>query len=195
MGEEHKGPVPVEIKRHQASRILDVTFDDGKAFSLPCEYLHVFSPAADVRVARDAVQIVIGKENLCISVITPVGDYAVQLVFDDDHDTGIYAWNTLYELGENKEQNWQSYLQELESRGITRNVEANTGKRQIKLLYFASLATYLRKETDELDQPAEVQTVDDMLAMLRKKGMLYQQALDSYTIKDTVNKQFLCCNN
>ena len=83
------------------------------------------------------------------------------------------------------------YLKELESRGITRKVTENTGKRRIQLLYFATLATYLRKESDELDLPAEVQNVNDLLIMLRKKGMLYQQALDSYTIKVTVNKQFV----
>lgn len=120
MKDEHHGPIPTEIKLNKASRTLDLSFDDGSRFSLSCEYLRVFSPAADVRVARDAGDLVMGKQQVNIAAINPVGNYAVQLIFDDDHDTGIYSWSTLYELGRQHKQNWQSYLAELEAHGIKR---------------------------------------------------------------------------
>lgn len=104
-------PIPTEINLRQKSRILEIAFDDGERFELPCEYLRVFSTSAEVQAAKERGEIVKGKEEVNITQIEPVGSYAVNLHFDDGHNTGIFSWNTLYELGKNYEKNWQEYLQ------------------------------------------------------------------------------------
>ncbi len=104
-------PIPVEIKLLQKSHTLEIEFDDGKKFSLPCEYLRVYSPSAEVRGhALEHAKLEIGKENVNIIGIDPVGQYAVKLIFDDGHETGIYSFDWLYELGINQEKYWQLYL-------------------------------------------------------------------------------------
>ena len=119
---DRKSPRPVEIHLHQASRILDISFDDGEAFSLPCEYLRVFSPSAEVRGHGPGQEVLqVGKENVGISAIEPVGMYGVKLVFTDGHDTGIYSWEYLYDLGERHASNWKSYLARLEQAGKSRH--------------------------------------------------------------------------
>jgi DUF971 family protein len=107
-------PRPVDIKLHKQSRTLEIAFDDGASFSLPCEYLRVYSPSAEVRGHGP------GKENVNIDSIEPVGNYAVALHFDDGHNTGIYSWDTLYELGANQEQYWSEYLRRLQEAGRER---------------------------------------------------------------------------
>ena len=105
---------PTEIKLHQARRILEVSFDDGSTFQLPCEYLRVFSPSAEVRGHRPGQEtLVIGKEQVNIKAIEPIGRYAVKLVFDDGHDSGLYSWNVLHELAIKHAENWQDYLRRL----------------------------------------------------------------------------------
>ena len=112
---------PTEIKLRKASRVLELTYDDGATFSLPFEYLRVYSPSAEVRghgPGQETLQT--GKENVEITAIDPVGHYAVRLVFSDGHDTGLYSWPYLRELGENLDSNWQSYLDRLEAAGYAR---------------------------------------------------------------------------
>lgn len=105
---------PTEIKLHQTSRILEVAFEDGARFQLPCEYLRVFSPSAEVRGHGHGEGILVtGKEQVNITAIEPVGHYAVKLIFDDGHATGLYSWNILYDLGMNQENRWQDYLRRL----------------------------------------------------------------------------------
>ncbi|MFZ1495295.1 MAG: DUF971 domain-containing protein [Candidatus Competibacter denitrificans] len=112
---------PTEIKLHQASRVLEVAFEDGTHFELPCEYLRVFSPSAEVRGhGPSTATLVTGKEKVNISAIEPVGNYAVKLVFDDGHSTGLYSWNVLRELGTEQESNWQDYLRRLAEAGYQR---------------------------------------------------------------------------
>lgn len=112
---------PTELKLHQVSRVLEISFDDGQSFNLPCEYLRVFSPSAEVRGHGPGQEVLqTGKENVNIKAIEPVGNYAVKLVFDDGHDSGIYSWQYLYELGQEHEQNWQDYLARLEQAGQKR---------------------------------------------------------------------------
>jgi len=114
-------PVPTELNLHQTSRVLEVTFDDGASFKLPCEYLRVFSPSAEVMghgPGQETLQL--NKEDVNIAQITPVGNYAVGLHFDDEHNTGIYSWDYLYELGNGYEANWQAYLERLETAGHSR---------------------------------------------------------------------------
>jgi DUF971 family protein len=117
-----KSPRPTEIHLHQVSRVLDIAFDDGRSFSLPCEYLRVFSPSAEVRGHGPGQEVLqAGKREVNVSAIDPVGVYAVKLVFTDGHDTGIYSWDYLYELGEKQAANWKSYLARLEQAGKSRD--------------------------------------------------------------------------
>jgi len=112
---------PTEIKLHQTSRILEVAFEDGSRFQLPCEYLRVFSPSAEVRGhGRGTETLVTGKEQVNVTAIEPIGHYAVKLVFDDGHATGLYSWNILYDLGVNQESHWQDYLRRLAEVGHQR---------------------------------------------------------------------------
>ena len=115
-------PRPTEIKLHQKSRILEVAFDDDKRFSLSCEYLRVYSPSAEVRGHGPGQEVLqVGKRDVEIKEIEPVGAYAVKLVFSDGHDTGLYSWDYLYELGETQESSWKSYLARLEQAGASRD--------------------------------------------------------------------------
>jgi DUF971 family protein len=115
-------PRPTEIKLHQKSRILEIAFDDGARFSLPCEYLRVFSPSAEVRGHGPGQEVLqVGKRDVEIKEIEPVGNYAVKLAFSDGHDTGLYSWEYLHELGEKQESSWKSYLKRLEEAGASRD--------------------------------------------------------------------------
>jgi len=114
-------PIPTDIKLDQKARILELTFDDGKKFELTCEYLRVNSPSAEVQGHGPGEGVLqVGKENVGIEGIEPVGSYAVLLRFDDGHDTGIYAWETLYKLGTNKDEIWKDYLEKLAAAGHKR---------------------------------------------------------------------------
>lgn len=115
-------PRPTEIKLHQKSRVIEIAFDDGKRFSLPCEYLRVFSPSAEVRGHGPGQEVLqVGKRDVEIKQIDPVGVYAVKLVFSDGHDTGLYSWEYLHELGVKQETSWKSYLARLEQAGASRD--------------------------------------------------------------------------
>jgi DUF971 family protein len=114
-------PIPVEILLHQRSRQLEVHFDDGSEFVLPCEYLRVYSPSAEVQGHGPGQRnLPIGKERVNITAIEPVGNYAVKLVFDDGHNTGLYSWAYLYELGQQFDRRWFDYLDELKRLGYQR---------------------------------------------------------------------------
>lgn len=110
-------PQPVSIKVRTESRILEVTFDDGARFELSFEYLRVFSPSAEVKGHGGGEGILqIGKENVRITGVDPVGNYAVRLIFDDGHDTGLYSWSFLHELGREAPQNWARYQERCAAR-------------------------------------------------------------------------------
>lgn len=116
-----KTPRPTGITLHSASRRLEVAFDTGETFQLPCEYLRVHSPSAEVQ-GHGADQRVLqtGKRNVNVSEIHPVGQYGVLLKFDDGHDTGIFSWRVLHDLGINQEVNWRAYLDALTAAGQSR---------------------------------------------------------------------------
>ena len=115
-------PTPTLIRLHQQSRVLEVGFEDGSSFRLPCEYLRVNSPSAEVQGHGPDQRVTVpGKRQVNISAIQPVGHYAVLLVFDDGHQTGIYSWETLYDLGRGQEARWAEYLAELEAKGLSRD--------------------------------------------------------------------------
>jgi len=106
--------LPTEIHLHKKSRIVEISFDNGKKYQLPCEYLRVFSPSAEVRGHhQNQRKWLAGKKNVAIINIEPVGSYAVKLIFDDGHTTGLYTWEILYDLCIHYERNWQEYLQQL----------------------------------------------------------------------------------
>ena len=112
---------PTEIRLSADKRVLDVAFDDGKRFALPAEYLRVSSPSAEVQGHSPLERKVIGgKRAVEILAVQPVGNYAVKLGFDDMHDTGIYGWGYLYELGAEYCDRWNAYLAELAERGLDR---------------------------------------------------------------------------
>ncbi len=105
-------PVATEIRLRRGSRLLAVTFDDGSRFELPFEYLRVHSPSAEVKGHGPGQEVLVrGKENVGIAAVEPVGQYAVKLVFDDGHDTGLFTWKYLHELGREYRANWTRYLE------------------------------------------------------------------------------------
>ena len=114
-------PVPTELRLDRAARLLHVTFDDGARFSLPAEYLRVESPSAEVQGHGPGQRMyVAGKQSVGIGAIEPVGHYAVRLVFDDGHDTGIFSWDYLHDLGREHDKRWSDYRAALAARGLSR---------------------------------------------------------------------------
>ena len=115
-------PKPIDIILHRASHALEVAFDDGQRFTLPCEYLRVESPSAEVQGHGPGQRVLVpGKRHVNIKGIEPIGNYAVLLRFDDGHDSGIFSWTTLHELGREYDRRWPAYLAELEARGQSRD--------------------------------------------------------------------------
>jgi DUF971 family protein len=114
-------PTPTALTVRKQSRVLEVAFDDGAVFSLPFEFLRVYSPSAEVRghgAGQEVLQT--GKRDILLTALEPVGNYAVQPHFSDGHNTGIYSWDYLYKLGVNQATWWEDYLQRLEAAGFTR---------------------------------------------------------------------------
>jgi DUF971 family protein len=113
---------PTELRLAKDRKVLTVAFEDGMSFALPAEYLRVKSPSAEVQGhAPDERKTVPGKRNVMILEVQPVGNYAVRLVFDDLHSTGIFSWDYLAELGRNQTKYWQDYLEELAAKGMARD--------------------------------------------------------------------------
>ena len=114
-------PWPTELRLHKDRRTLTIAFDTGDSFDLSAEYLRVQSPSAEVQGhSPDERKTVGGKQNVAILEVNPIGNYAVRLVFDDMHSTGIFSWEYLHELGRSRDANWQDYLDELAGKGLTR---------------------------------------------------------------------------
>ncbi len=124
-GSDSTGASPTRVVVHQGSRVLEIEFSDGKLFRLPFEFLRVHSPSAEVRghgPGQETLQA--GKAEVGIDSVESVGHYAIQPNFSDGHNTGIFAWDYLYWLGENQEQLWQQYLARLEAAGASRHAAA-----------------------------------------------------------------------
>jgi DUF971 family protein len=114
-------PAPTGITLHQKSQLLEIAFADGKTFRLPSEFLRVYSPSAEVRGHGPGQEVLqVGKKDVKIAAVDPVGQYAVQLRFSDGHDTGIYSWDLLYDYGERQDTMWQQYLGRLREAGASR---------------------------------------------------------------------------
>jgi DUF971 family protein len=116
------GPWPTELRLSKEKKTLTVVLEGGETFALPAEYLRVKSPSAEVQGhSPDERKTVPGKRNVMILEVNPIGNYAVRLVFDDMHSTGIYSWDYLAELGRNQSTYWQDYLEELAAKGMSRD--------------------------------------------------------------------------
>ena len=124
-GLDSPAPVPTEVKLHQASKVLELTFSDGHAFRLPYEFLRVYSPSAEVRghgPGQETLQV--GKKDVAITDVEPVGHYAIRPTFSDGHDTGIYSWEYLHDLGLRQSELWQRYLDRMAEAGASRDAAA-----------------------------------------------------------------------
>jgi DUF971 family protein len=123
-GLDAKTPIPTEIKLHQASRVLEIAFNDGLTFRLPYEYLRVYSPSAEVRGHGPGQEVLqVGKRAIAIKEVEPVGRYAIRPTFSDGHDTGIFSWDYLYDLGERHDELWQRYLDRMAGAGASRDAK------------------------------------------------------------------------
>ena len=114
--------IPTEITLHQQSKVLEIAFEDGSRYKLPFEFLRVYSPSAEVRghgPGQETLQV--GKRNVLLTEIEPAGSYAIKLIFDDGHDSGLYTWEYLYELGKYHDAMWHEYLTKLEAAGASRD--------------------------------------------------------------------------
>jgi len=190
MNDEKAHLVPTEISLHQKSRLLEIAFSDGFRFNYPCEYLRVFSTSAEVKVMDKPVH---GKEMVNISQIEPQGTYAIRIHFDDGHDTGIFSWGTLHELGVNYDRHWKEYLEKLAHYGLTRGegrAKDQDGKVTIKILYFIELAKISGKDEEEISLPDSVTNVETLLAWLRKRGAAWAEPFTDDRVQVTVNRQF-----
>ena len=183
--------VPLDIQLHQKSRLLEITFSSGDKFEYPCEYLRVKSHAAEVRALGRPET---GKETVNINEIEQQGSYAIRIVFDDGHDTGIYSWDYLYDLGKNREKYWQDYLDALEVIGYRRNEnargQAEGQKVTVKLLYFVQLPDVFGMDEEKVELPDEVTNIQQLLAWLRERGKQYDDLLKDDIVTVTINKQF-----
>lgn len=174
---------PTDITLHKKSRVLDISFSDGQRFALPCEYLRVFSRAADHRTLTGPVT---GKERVNIQRLEPQGDYGVRIHFDDGHDTAIYSFETLHELGRNYQANWAGYLQRLDEIGYQRPA-AHEGAISVTMLPFAWLARVLGSDEEVIELPAGEQTVADALAVLRGKPGRWAELLRDDAVEIEIN--------
>lgn len=118
-------PIPTRIKLHKASRTLELGYADGRTYQLPAEYLRVLSPSAEVRGHGKPV-LQTGKLNVGLSGIETAGRYAIKLVFDDGHDSGLYTWDYLYQLATEQTQRWDTYLEQLHQAGASRDPDVST---------------------------------------------------------------------
>jgi DUF971 family protein len=125
-GLDSSTPIPTEIKLHQASRVLELTYGDGRSFQLPYEFLRVYSPSAEVRghgPGQETLQP--GKREVTIDEVEAIGHYAIRPRFSDGHESGIYSWDYLYDLGMRQDQLWRQYLARLEGAGASRDADPN----------------------------------------------------------------------
>lgn len=125
-GLDRNTPIPTSITLHRTSRVLEIAFDDGQTFSLPFEFLRVYSPSAEVRGHGPGQEVLqVGKRAVEIQSLDPVGNYAIRPVFSDGHDSGLYSWDYLYEIGRDQATLWQQYLARLEESGASRDAADN----------------------------------------------------------------------
>jgi DUF971 family protein len=131
---DQNAPIPTEIKLRQKSRVMEIEFSDGKHFELSFEFLRVYSPSAEVRGHGPGQEVLqTGKREIDIVALEPIGSYAVQPTFSDGHDTGIYSWDYLYELGMNQAELWAGYLRRMQEAGASRTPEQTGGPKFVSI--------------------------------------------------------------
>jgi len=126
-GMDSETPVPSEIKLHQKSRRLEINYPSGESFTLDFEYLRVFTPSAEARghgPGQETLQT--GKRDVILERLEPVGTYALRLVFSDGHDSGLYSWDLLYNLGKHHDELWAEYLKQIDAQGLSRDVDTSS---------------------------------------------------------------------
>lgn len=126
-GIEPDTPIPSEIRLHQKSRFLEIAYDNGERYTLDFEFLRVFTPSAEARghgPGQETLQT--GKRTVNIERIEPVGSYAIRPIFSDGHDSGLYSWDLLYNLGKHHDDLWQEYLKQIEANGLSRDVDTTS---------------------------------------------------------------------
>ena len=126
-GIDRDTPIPSEIKLHQKSRRLELIYAEGESYALDFEYLRVYTPSAEARghgPGQETLQT--GKRNVDIERIEPVGTYALRLVFSDGHDSGLYSWDLLYNLGKHHDELWQEYITQIEKHGLSRDIDTSS---------------------------------------------------------------------
>ena len=129
-GLDNSTKTPTEIKLHQKSRILELSFEDGERFELTYEFLRVFTPSAEARGHGPGQEVLqFGKRDVGIERIEAVGNYAIRPVFSDGHESGLYSWDLLYNLGKNRDQLWQAYLDRLQQEHRSREADESPASR------------------------------------------------------------------
>ncbi|WP_025769654.1 gamma-butyrobetaine hydroxylase-like domain-containing protein [Thioalkalivibrio sp. HK1] len=189
--------LPKEIRLDRKRRILSIEFADATGYELPFEYLRIFSPADDtgpgLRHRGSGIDLLVGKENVMIESVEPVGGYAVRLRFDDGHDTGVYSFDTLCRLGRDRDRNQAHYLDQLERAGHSRPRTWDTPEDdwvEIKILYFATVAEALDRLSEEILLPDGIHTVDALLEWLRERGDPWTSVLHPDRVQVSVNRRF-----
>ncbi len=182
---------PTEIKLHQKSRLLEITFDDGNNFKYTCEFLRTHAKSAEIEASDLPV---FGKADVQITQIEPQGNYALRLFFDDGYDAGIFPWDSLYDLGTNYDTLWSEYLARLEKHGLQRkpsNAKTQEGHIKIRLMYFmTNMLKVTRKESEEIELPESIRDVQGLLKLLRFRGPEWETMFAEDSLQVTVNKQF-----
>jgi DUF971 family protein/molybdopterin converting factor small subunit len=187
MSDKH---TPTEIKLHQKSQLLEISFADGKNFKFSSEYLRTHAKSAEIEASDKPV---FGKADIKLEKIEPQGNYALRLYFDDGYDSGIFAWDTFYELGSEYETNWKDYLNQLEKYKLKREPanKGAEGEANIRLMYFmTNMLKVTRKETEELALPGSIRDVEKLLKLLRMRGEGWDRMFADNAVQITVNKQF-----
>ena len=187
MSDKH---TPTEIKLHSKSQLLEISFADGKNFKLPSEYLRTHAKSAEIEASDKPV---FGKADIKLDKIEPQGNYALRLYFDDGYDSGIFSWDTFYELGHNYETNWENYLSQLQKYKLQREPtnKAKAGEATIRLMFFmTNMLKVTRKETEELVLPEGIREVEKLLKFLRMRGTDWERMFADDAVQITVNKQF-----
>jgi DUF971 family protein len=120
-------PIPTDIKLHQKSRFVELFYENGERYELDFEFLRVFTPSAEARGHGPGQEVLqTGKRNVEIERIEPIGNYALCFVFSDGHDSGLYSWDLLYNLGKHHDELWQDYLKQIETQGLSRDVDSTS---------------------------------------------------------------------
>ncbi|VAW72728.1 FIG00899427: hypothetical protein [hydrothermal vent metagenome] len=181
---------PTEIKLHQKSQLLEISFATGENFRYPSEYLRTHAKSAEIETSETPV---FGKADVKINKIEPQGNYALRLYFDDGYDTGIFSWVTLFELGSDYTALWAQYLTKLEKYGLKREPSGQSASDSatVHLLYFmTNMLKVTHKETEVLKLPENIRTVESLMKLLRMRGEDWQRMFAEGAVQITVNKQF-----